>query len=99
MAKHDVHLALDGRGYLLDVQTDLLSGIDTRVVVPLLPQPFRAIPVRRLNPVFRIGDTEHVMATQFLVAIPARLLKAPVTSLGAETSAIADALDMLLQGF
>jgi toxin CcdB len=36
MAKYDVFPNPSGDGYLLDVQTDLLSDLNTRVVVPLL---------------------------------------------------------------
>jgi toxin CcdB len=39
MARLDVHARRDNRaGYLLDVQADLLSGLNTRLVVPLLPR-------------------------------------------------------------
>ena len=37
MAKYDVYPNPEGAGYLLDTQTDLLDGLNTRVVVPLLP--------------------------------------------------------------
>lgn len=84
---------------MLDVQTDLLIGIATRVMVPLLPRPFPIVPAQRLNPIFQVAYQDCVMATQSLVAIPAGLLKSPVASLAARSDEITDALDMLLQGF
>ncbi|MBS1183360.1 MAG: plasmid maintenance protein CcdB, partial [Proteobacteria bacterium] len=37
MARFDVFPNPGGSGYLLDVQADLLDGLNTRIVVPLLP--------------------------------------------------------------
>lgn len=37
MARFDIYPNPVGAGYLLDIQTDLLSGLNTRVVVPLMP--------------------------------------------------------------
>ena len=37
MARFDVYRNSAGEGFLLDVQADLLSYLNTRVVVPLLP--------------------------------------------------------------
>jgi toxin CcdB len=37
MAKFDVYRHRNGSGYLLDLQADILSGLNTRFVAPLLP--------------------------------------------------------------
>ena len=37
MARFDVYINLDGAGYLLDVQGDLLDTLNTHDVVPKLP--------------------------------------------------------------
>ena len=50
MAKFDVFVSPSSAGYLLDVQTDLLEGLNTRVVVPLVPATPNMKLVRRLNP-------------------------------------------------
>lgn len=99
MARHDVHPAPDGRGYLLDVQTDLLGGLNTRVVVPLMPRDAAPEPARLLNPLFEVDGEPHVMATQFLSAVPAGVLRPPTASLAARAEEITRALDMLFQGF
>lgn len=99
MARFDVYRNGAGEGFLLDVQADLLSHLNTRVVVPLLPSGGDLQPARGLNPVFEIEDGRFVMATQFMAAVPASLLKGPVARLGALRAEITTALDMLFQGF
>ena len=100
MARHDVHAVPDGAtGYLLDVQSDLLLDLNTRVVVPLLPEETAPQPAVRLNPVFRIEGAPHVMVTQFMAAVPERMLGDPIGSLSKEADDITAAIDMLTQGF
>lgn len=100
MARFDVYARPDGAaGYVLDVQADMLSGLNTRIVVPLLRVVDAPIPAKRLNPVFEIGTEPHVMVTQFMAAIPRALLRNPVTTLDDRDSEIMAALDMVLVGF
>lgn len=99
MARFDVFENIGGAGYLLDVQSDLLSGLNTRVVVPLLPIAVAPSPARRLNPVFRIGGQELVMATQYMAAVPEQELRSGVGSLAEKQDEISAALDMLFSGF
>lgn len=99
MARFDVFPNLEGAGYLLDVQANLLDSLNTRVVVPLLPADVAPTPAATLNPVFRMGDESVVMATQFMAAVPARLLKSPMGNLESARGEITAALDLLFQGF
>ncbi len=99
MARFDVFANPNGTGYLLDVQTDLLDGLNTRIVVPLLPASDAPSPAQRLNPTFEIADQDHVMATQFLAAVPRAILKEPVTTLADHDTEITAALDMAFFGF
>jgi toxin CcdB len=99
MPRYDVYPAPEAAGYLLDVQADLLYGLNTRVVVPLLPEDSAPRPARILNPVFEIGGTGHVMATQFLSAVPASILRNAVGSLRDRSDAVTRALDMVFHGF
>ena len=66
MARFDVYRNSAGEGFLLEVQADLLSHLNTRVVVPLLPSDGEFQPARGLNPVFEIEGGRFLMATQFL---------------------------------
>lgn len=99
MARYDVHPAPDGRGYWLDVQADLLSRLNTRIVVPLIPCDIAPTPAGRLNPVFVIDGTECVMTTQFLSAVMAASLAHPTASLADQSDRIMAALDTALIGF
>lgn len=87
------------RGYVLDVQADLLSQLATRAVVPLLPLVVAPLAIRDLNPVFEIEGGPHVMLTQAIASVPAREMGRPVMSLGAHRDDVLRALDILLSGF
>lgn len=99
MARFDVFRNRGGQGFLLDVQSDLLEGLNTRVVVPLMPRESAPVPAQRLNPVFEIDRTAVVMVTQFMAAIPAAELNEVVCSLEAARDDVTVALDFLFVGF
>ena len=99
MARFDIFENKDGAGYLLDIQSDLLSGLNTRVVVPLLPQSSAPSPAQGLNPVFNIEGQEVVMATQYMAAVPEGELRFGAGNLAGQQDEISAALDMLFLGF
>lgn len=99
MARFGVYKNSEGAGYLLDIQADLLSHLNTRVVVPLLPLDIAPMPARTLNPVFDIEGTAFSMVTQFMAAVPAHMLKTTMFSLESQRNDITAALDLLFQGF
>ena len=99
MARFDVYANPGSAGYVLDVQADLLSALNTRIVVPLMPAHAAPSPAGRLNPRFQIGDEAHLMVTQFMAAIPRVVLGRPVTNLADQDAEIMAALDMVLVGF
>jgi toxin CcdB len=99
MARFDVFTLVGGEGFLLDVQSDLLDQLASRVVVPLLPVESTPAPVRRLNPVFEIGGRKYLMATQLLSAVPMKDLAKHHRSLSEHEDQILGALDMLVRGF
>lgn len=86
-------------GYLLQVQSDFLDALETRVVVPLLPPVAVPRPMRDLHPSFEIGGETFLLATQLLGAIPRRELGRPAGSLADHRDEITRALDTLLTGF
>jgi toxin CcdB len=87
--------------YLLDVQSDLLDGLDSRMVIPL--RSVKAFPnvklSNRLTPIFTIKGEEFLLETPKMGAVPRRVLKAPVSSLADEQNQITAALDFLFQGY
>ena len=87
--------------YLLDVQNDLLDGLDSRIVVPLrrLDRFAKVKLPTRLTPVFNIQGMDYLLETPKMGAVPQRILKSPVASLATEQAQITAALDFLFQGF
>jgi toxin CcdB len=82
--------------YLLDVQTDLLDLLKTRVVVPL--EECSQFAAQRLTPTFRIEGVTVMMSTPELAGIHARSLGEYVCSLAGQRQEIMAALDMLFSG-
>ena len=99
MAKYDVFVNPNGDGYLLEVQTDLLDELKTRVVVPLIPYSSDIKTLRRLNPVFTIGGKQYFMFTHLIATVPAAPLAEPRANLAGSDDQIDAALEMLFQGF
>lgn len=99
MPRFDVFQNQAGSGYLLVVQSDLLSGLNTRVVVPMLPRSSAPSPAQRLNTIFEVEGQEVLMATQFMAAVPEGELTVGAGSLAERQHEISSALDMLFWGF
>lgn len=83
----------------MDVQSDLLSHLNSRVVVPLLPPDLAPVPGRRLNPIFSINGAKYVMVTQFMSAMMVAALPEVAGNFDQHHDEIVTALDMLFQGF
>jgi toxin CcdB len=98
MARFDVYALKRGGALVVDCQADLLDGLKTRVVVPLVAESAAPKPARNLNPVFEIGAERYVLMAQFLSAVEMRELGAKVGSLDSEGETVLGALDFLLTG-
>ena len=100
MAHLDVYPMPGGvrRGYVVDVQANLLAGLATRAVVPLMKEGIVRSVAAGLNPVFSIKGQRHVLLTQGIAAVPARELREAVGSLLDQRETIRRALDLLLTG-
>lgn len=96
MPRFDIHRRLDGSGYLLDLQANILRDLNTRFVAPLLPLNEAPRPAAQLSPVFTIEGQLHVMVTQFASAVGVSELGSCVGNLLSEDTAILAALDMLI---
>ena len=96
MAQFDVHRL--GQVMVVDCQADLLSQLETRLVVPLASKNLAAIAAQRLNPTFDIADASYVMMTQQAATVPRNELGPVVVSLADRSFEIMDAIDVLLSG-
>jgi toxin CcdB len=98
MARYHVYRMGDGE-LVLDVQSEIVDALDTRVVAPLVPITRASQPADRLNPVFIVEGESHSMMTEFLAAVPSTVLHDTGHELSAERDRIVAALDMLFHGF
>jgi toxin CcdB len=104
MARYEVYRHPDAMlrkrtPYLLDLQNDYISAVDTRVVVPMRPAKSFGPPMRDLNPSFVIDGVEVILDTAALAAFPAAELQRPVASLKTQSGLVADALDTLFGSY
>lgn len=84
--------------YLLDVQTDLLDNLVTRVVVPLVAAAAMPTPGRHLNPAFSIGKNGVFMSTAEIAGVSVKSLGPKVCSIKEYRNEIVTALDFLITG-
>ena len=84
---------------MVDVQSDLIEILNTRVVVPLMPPGRAPKPARRLNPVFDVAGAPVVFVAQYIAALPTAALGPSAGSLAHARDEIRAALDMLSLGF
>lgn len=84
--------------FLVDVQSDLLSNLQTRVVVPLVLAESFGTPIKRLNPGFRIANRNVVLSAAEIAGIDRRELRTPVSNLAAARDAIVAAIDFVITG-
>lgn len=84
---------------LLDVQSDLIGDLDTRVVAPLCP--VTALGNRLMNtlsPLLQLEGDAYAMLTPQLAGIAKRQLGEQVADLSPRRDAIIATLDMLITG-
>jgi len=104
MARFDVYANPDAADrasipFMLDVQSDFLEGLETRVVIPLFSSARFNVRIRNLNPAFEISGKTVVMDTASIGAIPTIDLRRPLTNLADRQLDIQDALDTLFAGY
>jgi toxin CcdB len=87
--------------YLLDVQSNLLDGLDSRMVIPLrsLKHFPRVKVATQLTPIFKISGKDYLLETPKMGAVPQRVLKSPIASLVDSQAEITAALDFLFHGY
>jgi toxin CcdB len=85
--------------YLLDVQSDLLDTLATRVVVPLCkPEVLRGKLAERLNPVFEVEGRKRVLLTPELAGVSRKALGEKIENLADRRDSIIAALDLVITG-
>ena len=82
MARFDVYRHPDAKQrattpFLLDVQNEYISGLQTRVVLPLRSAERVAIPLRDLNPALEVEGVRSSLTGPPSVRCPCPFLRAP----------------------
>jgi toxin CcdB len=85
--------------YLVDVQSDLLAALTTRLVVPFAAADAAGdrLP-RRMCPIFEIDGRKMVLVPQEAGPVPALSLRQSVASLRGESLRVIDAIDTVISG-
>ncbi len=85
--------------YLIDVQTTLLSDLETRIVIPVsLKSKFGKGIIKNLNPIISINKKEYVIITQQIAGIPIKQLGSSVCDCLSSRHEILSAIDFLITG-
>lgn len=86
--------------FVVDVQSDLLEDLQTRVVIPLSKSAaFTKKPVSQLMPILPFDGEPYVLVTPELAGIARTDLGPAAGSLAERRDTILAALDFLLTGF
>ena len=86
--------------YLLDVQSDIIDELNTRLVIPLfLLDEVSGRPARRLTPVLNVDGEDFLVMTHEMASVRHSQLGEEVVSVREQRQAIKNALDFLLDGF
>lgn len=102
MAQFDLH-ARPGRHpddplhFLLDLQNDLLDGLHTRLVAPLVTAAVGS-PIRGLTPTIDVDGKSFLLLTHLMAAVPVRTLGEVVGSARGQRDEIVRAIDLLVTG-
>jgi toxin CcdB len=86
--------------YLLDVQSNLLSELATRVVIPLVTfsnPKYKAM--TRLTPAIEIKGRKHRAITSLMAGVPRSALGNEIADISQQRVDIVAAVDLLITGF
>ncbi|CNJ25974.1 cytotoxin [Yersinia mollaretii] len=86
--------------YLIDVQSDLIDVLTTRLVIPLFPiSKIRAQPPVRLCPVIDVSGEKFVVMTHEMASIRRSSLGEVAGNASSDRGRIKGAIDFLIDGF
>jgi toxin CcdB len=86
------------RPYLVVLQSDLVSGLTSTVVAPLVARA-QMKGAHRLNPILSVAGEDYWLATHELFAVDQRILRGTVATLAVHRDKIIAALDFIFIGF
>lgn len=99
MAQFDIYRrGTGGVAFLVDLQDDMLDGLSTRVVAPLVVIESVGVPMKIVNPRIVVEGKPHILMSHLLAAIPASSLGEPIGSARGQRDEIIAAMDLLFTG-
>jgi toxin CcdB len=105
MPQFDVYENNDARTrkrtpYLLDIQSDILESLATRVVVPLRPYLLdKNSVISKLHPAIKVGGSEYRAVVNELAGVRSSVLGKPVYSAAEVRQQLLEAYDFIVTGF
>ena len=85
--------------FFLEIQSDHIKGLQTRLVVPLWRADELVSGAEQLNPAFVVAGQSVVMDTPSLGAVPMSVLTKKVDSLASEQIQIQNAIDTIFGSY
>jgi toxin CcdB len=104
MAQFDIYENSNPRSksaypFFIDIQSELLNDLNSRVVIPLSPLEMVSQPAQRLCPVIELNQVSYVLMTHQITSVPISSLKNSVISAIPHRDEILAAIDMVISGF
>lgn len=99
MARFRVHRLKSEDQLVIDLQSDFLQDLPTRVVAPLQSVDTVSWVIARLTPRLEVNGKTYVMATHRLAALPLAEIGPAIADLSSRADEITGATDFLFQGF
>ncbi|MDH5432752.1 MAG: CcdB family protein [Gammaproteobacteria bacterium] len=97
--KNDNKESNEAYPYLIDVQNDLLSDLNSRLVIPLSKYTsINDLTVEKLCPIIEIKDEKYVLLTNQMATVPVSILKNEICQLENYRYEIVNAIDFLITG-
>lgn len=85
--------------YVLNIQSDILSHLSTRLVIPLIHKDKLKKPISTLNPSVIIKEKNYFILTQDMASIELKSLGKKIDNLIHYRDDIIRATDLLITGF
>ncbi|MFV0448839.1 MAG: CcdB family protein [Vibrio sp.] len=85
--------------YFVDVQSELLNTLNTRLVIPLIPvELLEKKAPSHLCPVIHIDEGDFIILTHQMASVPTKILGEKVNQLSKFRNEIIAAIDFLITG-
>ncbi|WP_343550943.1 CcdB family protein [Pantoea sp.] len=86
--------------YLVDVQSEIIGDLKSRIVIPLLPvSRLKNKQVKRLNPIIQVEGEEFLVMSHEMASIRTSIIGERIMDARAYRQLIKDSIDFIFDGF